>query len=84
MSDTEWRSGPPPSIGWWPTAIIRGDWMSELDIRWWDGKRWSVRAIHDDARRGVLNKVAKIPTQFHNSEILWRPRPSNWLPRSFT
>ncbi len=84
MSDTNWRSGPPPSIGWWPTAFVKGDWVGESFIRWWDGKRWSPPAFQGDANAGKLNVVAKFRSPYTSKEIFWSPRPSNWLPRSFT
>lgn len=82
MSDTEWHSSPPPSIGWWPTKVWPPDSIER--IRWWDGKRWSYPAIQRDADGGNLDMLATWPSPIDNSSILWSPRPSNWLPRSFT
>lgn len=83
MRDTEWRSGPPPSIGWWPTLVRTKGPRPLIFIRWWNGTRWSVSASQQQAEDGTLNSLAEFPTCL-NSLILWRPRPSNWLPRSFT
>lgn len=80
MSDTEWRSGPPPSIGWWPTV----DFGAGEYIRWWDGALWSVPVTQHNANEGNLDMLATWPSPINNSLIRWRPRPSNWLPRSFT
>ncbi len=82
MRDTEWRSGPPPSIGWWPTKIWPLDHKER--ICWWDGEGWSVPASQLQAELGVLDNVAATRALCRNYEILWRPRPSSWLPRSFT
>ena len=44
--ECEWRSGPPPEIGWWPA-----DWHVRPQpdcLRWWDGSEWSFCA-HDSA-----------------------------------
>lgn len=37
--DCVWRSGPPPSVGWWP-ASKRGD---PTVLRWWGGSNWFYR-----------------------------------------
>lgn len=82
MSDTEWRSGPPPSIGWWPTKVLLPDSIER--IRWWNGARWSVPASQLDAELGRLDAASSCQVLDGNEHILWRPRPANWLPRSFT
>lgn len=32
-----WRSGPPPSIGWWNASVSK----AEDCWRWWNGEKWS-------------------------------------------
>ena len=58
---TKYHSGPPPSIGWWPTRIGK----SCREYRWWDGKRWSWPAFpHENefraARWAAKKEVNKI------------------------
>lgn len=79
-----WRSGPPPSVGWWPTLLTTNGPRLLPFIRWWNGARWSVPASQHQAEAGVLNALAESPTCIHNSQILWQPRPASWHPRSHT
>jgi hypothetical protein len=42
MTERNWKSGPPPHIGWWNT--LRGevsDPPNPMTWRWWDGANWS-------------------------------------------
>jgi len=70
---TEWRFGPPPSIGWWDTKFP-GGWQPAR--RYWDGNRWShfLRCgSFADALDAMSNK-----SQYDTDEIEWRglKRPS--------
>ena len=66
---TKWRSGPPPSIGWWPASTSR--WASVL--RWWDGQRWS-RGAHSHNGKDVAMAVAMKPPDVDPSLIKWTDR----------
>lgn len=38
----EWKSGPPPHIGWWNASL-----SYSINVwRWWDGTRWSIPVGH--------------------------------------
>ena len=51
---TEWQSGPPPSVGWWPTT--------EETARHFDGLRWSIDVYINVStvaqRRGLMRHTA--------------------------
>ena len=38
--ECEWRSGPPPEIGWWPASTER----QPHRLRFWNGRHWSSYA----------------------------------------
>lgn len=50
-----WRSGPPPSIGWWPASA--GKWLTIL--RWWDGIKWSEFVSVFEPEKNVKNAAEK-------------------------
>ena len=45
----KWRSGPPPSIGWWPASV---SWFQE-SLRWWDGEVWSISVNRYETSRAA-------------------------------
>jgi hypothetical protein len=76
----KWRSGPPPSIGWWPASFARVTGV----YRWWDGRRWSDGAnAHTPAYRAA--QAARRPARPESQKyIVWLPRPAHWPERSKT
>lgn len=78
MKKTVWRSGPPPSLGWWPASVRH----SASIYRWWDGECWSMPATSGmDSETAAL--MAKEPaTSAH--PIKWTDRPASWPERSKT
>lgn len=51
MSDSVWRIGKPPHIGWWNASILEdfSTW------RWWNGVQWSQPCnIHLDAEMAAI------------------------------
>ena len=64
------RSGPPPSIGWWPIA-------KDNVLRYWNGEWWSVPcpiwyiAI---VAGGMARERSLIPT----GRVMWRERGPDW------
>ena len=38
MTERQWHSGPPPSVGWWPASAVK----DPTSVRWWNGECWSV------------------------------------------
>ena len=60
-----WRSGPPPSIGWWNASVYKaGDrW------RWWDGKCWSYPAYPEFSMSEVLEAVKL--KHLSNTSVYW-------------
>lgn len=81
MSKIKWHSGPPPSVGWWPTKrTLVGE-----QLRWWDGLVWSVYCTQDDADGGVLNREARCKLFARQSKgVRWTDRPASWPKRSRT
>lgn len=63
---SEWRSGPPPHVGWWNASAGR----SKVMWRWWDGKRWS-RAAADFRSSKTAARRAEEPT-LYTGAIEWR------------
>jgi hypothetical protein len=75
---TQWHSGPPPSLGWWPCKIRNSPDKGHL--RWWDGRCWSIDAWPSDSA-GV---AAVYATYYSGREIEWSARPDSWPERSRT
>jgi hypothetical protein len=67
--ECEWRSGPPPEIGWWPASMT----CDPDCIRFWNGWRWSLFCTSADdiseARRSARKRAP-----YHNDEIRWTDR----------
>ena len=89
MSKPKWRSGPPPSKGWWIASLTR----NAAYLRWWDGANWSSFAKeHYSAREAAKSAKVKVPARrvaatssvvsFDGAGIEWLPRPTNWPARS--
>ena len=78
---TQWHSGPPPSLGWWPCRFK--DWPDSECLRWWDGSRWSCSALETSPRVEAAY-MARHPTRYTNREIQWSDRPAEWPERSKT
>jgi hypothetical protein len=34
-----WKSGPPPSVGWWPASR---EMLQKDTLRFWNGSQWSL------------------------------------------
>lgn len=68
-----WRSGPPPSIGWWPASFHKDPWL----IRWWDGKCWSY-GIESSQTAGAAATQARLKRSAGDTaRIFWTDR---WWP----
>ena len=68
MSKREWKSGPPPHVGWWmckDTSTFQGEMW-----RWWAGKNWSYPASEYDGEVLLLT-CARSRAMFRNDEIKW-------------
>ena len=78
---TEWRSGPPPSIGWWPARLK--DFPDYGSLRWWNGRHWSCCAHETDTSEEAA-QMARLPTVVTNRQIRWSARPDSWPERSKT
>lgn len=79
-----WKSGPPPSRGWWPTRVrANGCCVSDRTfLRWWDGRTWSVRVSpHSPAEWAA--SAASLKTLTPNL-VVWKARPKSWPERSHT
>ncbi len=79
MIAPKWRSGPPPSVGWWPASTTRNRHL----FRWWDGERWSACAIASDLPHEVERR-AGIAAGEPMRLIEWTDRPADWPERSRT
>lgn len=78
MTAPEWRTGPPPSLGWWPASVRR----NPLSLRWWNGSHWSNTAMRHDPLCDV-EMYARTPA-FTTKVIEWCDRPKDWPPQSYT
>jgi hypothetical protein len=75
---TEWHSGPPPSLGWWPASIY-----GEVGhYRWWDGACWSFD-IHRNGTAKEAGRVASLKSNL-SERVGWQHRPDDWPERSRT
>jgi hypothetical protein len=74
-----WYKGPPPSIGWWPTAV---GLHRILGYRWWDGECWSWPAFMHESAAKAAHWARKKETL--HVDIEWTDRPANWPERSKT
>lgn len=77
-SNPFWFSGPPPSIGWWPSSIFK----EREVLRWWDGSHWSYPVDYATPIWEVVLCSGIYSTA--QSEIRWTHRPKNWPARSYT
>jgi hypothetical protein len=73
-----WKSGSPPSIGWWPASTQASDGV----FRWWDGRCWSLAAVSDlsSSEAGDQARRESVNSQY----VLWTERPIEWPRRSLT
>lgn len=76
MTKPVWKSGPPPSLGWWPANTIQDRGI----YSWWDGKRWSIG----------FSKVFpphwkdRLMLRGEGAHVEWSARPKSWPARSRT
>ena len=74
------HKGPPPSIGWWPTAVG----LNKISgYRWWDGECWSWAAFAHETADKAAKWAAKKETMIMD-HIEWADRPDDWPERSRT
>jgi hypothetical protein len=78
---TQWHSGPPPSLGWWPCRLE--DFPCHRCLRWWDGDRWSWGALPSGSAE-LAAFWASIPVLKDSHRIQWAARPASWPERSRT
>ena len=78
---TKWRSGPPPSMGWWPCRL-KGEGFSRF-LRWWNGKWWSLGVSKKHSAESAAS-IARTPTHYTTRQIQWSDRPAEWPERSRT
>jgi hypothetical protein len=78
---TQWHSGPPPSLGWWPTKV--DGWLDNGHLRWWDGAGWSEGVFSNDTLKRVA-RCALYRTAVNPEYIYWSARPDSWPERSRT
>jgi hypothetical protein len=72
-----WKSGPPPSVGWWPAS----DCYSPAAIRYWNGSGWSCPCYRGDPM-WLVEQLTKGPYTDGPRNVRWRARPRNWPPAS--
>lgn len=84
----KFNSGPPPSIGWWPTRIRwdTGGYGRVGWLRWWNGTVWSmaVRITADATNAGRLALITTAVVGMSRVEVQWADRPDNWPAHSYT
>jgi hypothetical protein len=72
--DCEWRSGPPPEIGWWPADYAAKQCKPCPSVlRWWDGVTWSCVALDSDSPK-FAGLVASTRTGHADRDIRWTDR----------
>jgi hypothetical protein len=71
----KWRLGPPPSVGWWPTA---GEFVS-----WWDGRQWSI-GVATWVGPITAEAIALRHKCRPEERKYWARRPEYWPARSKT
>jgi hypothetical protein len=81
----KWRSGPPPSLGWWQASVCEDG----TALRWWpvetpNGPRWSAVARQQYSLESVGYAAKAAVPDGTNSDIKWLPRPASWPYRSRT
>jgi len=59
----DYHPGKPPKVGWWPTST-----SMDYEMRWWDGKYWSVFCTKKDAEEGTLDEETSNRTRM---TVLW-------------
>lgn len=74
----QWHKGPPPSIGWWPTRVLK---TSLSGYRWWNGKCWSWPAFAHESATKAAHWASK---KEDKHDIEWTDRPKDWPERSRT
>jgi len=62
-----WRSGPPPSVGWWNASISK----SPDAWRWWDGTGWSMAAYPEDSLWQVNQNATTKRDPMSKRQIEW-------------
>ncbi len=79
MSKPVWKSGPPPSLGWWPASVwgVRNPEM----LGWYDGEYWSAFASINESEYSAANQAKK---RGGSQDVEWLDRPANWPARSRT
>lgn len=78
---TQWHSGPPPSLGWWPCEIV-GYPLSGY-LRWWNGHCWSWAAWPHESAEAAARWAGKSAEKDMHL-IQWSDRPAEWPERSKT
>lgn len=69
--DCKWRSGPPPSVGWWPASLYKDPDF----LRYWNGRCWSFGGSSEQTAKqaDIDSKSASLM----NDDIEWTDR---WWP----
>lgn len=68
-AEQAYHSGPPPSVGWWPTRVRFCGLPGRM--RWWNGVGWSWSCDNRTADRAALDEAAAARSAYPNSEIEW-------------
>jgi hypothetical protein len=50
MKERNWKSGPPPHIGWWNASMAKNPYT----WRWWDGTGWRASNVDPNGPRASL------------------------------
>ena len=78
----EFRSGPPPSPGWWPTSTRPDPKPSQIHLRWHNGRRWSMAAGVNFSAADAARCARDLCV--YSDDVLWTDRPAAWPARSKT
>ena len=66
--ECKWRSGPPPSVGWWPASM----WNYPDILRYWNGRNWSI-GVSMARSASCAGEQSKDGTQ-NSRKIKWTDR----------
>lgn len=83
MAGAVYRSGPPPSVGWWPTCREGCASSTTQGLRWWNGVKWSRKARPTLTAQAAAALVTS-KGGYRQHTILWSKRPPNWPKESRT
>lgn len=69
MTERNWKSGPPPHIGWWNASAVLMS-PSPHAWRWWDGRKWSFNCQQGDSDEWLKNAIPQ-KGNYETDKMVW-------------